>query len=456
MNDQADPTSGGSGGTKTQERGLRRAISRPMLTFFIIGDILGTGIYALVGEVGADVGGAIWVSFLVAIVAAFITAFSYAELVTKYPRASGAALYANKAFRIPFVTFMVGFAIVMSGLTSASAAAVTVGGDYLAEFVTLPTVLVAIVTIALLSLVNAIGVRESVRLNLGFTAIELTGLLIIILIGVFALVGGTGEPSRAFEFKEGVSAPLAALSGGALAFFAMVGFEDSVNMAEETHEPSKVFPPALFIGLAVTGIVYMLVAFTASMVVETQQLADSSGPLLEVIEQADAPVPGWLFSLIALIAVSNSALINLMMGSRLLYGMANQGILPSALGRVHPSRRTPILAIIFLAVAGFILVASTDVESLGATTAALLLAVFTLVNIAALVLRRDKVDHEHFVAPTFMPVLGVVVSVGLLTRQEGTVLVRGLVLLAIGVALWGLNALISSRVEMAPAEGAGG
>lgn len=147
------------------------------------------GIYALVGEVGGDVGGAIWMSFLVTILVAFVTAFAYAELVTKYPYAAGAALYVNKAFGFPFLTFVIAFAVVMSGITSASAAGVTFGGDYLTEFVTLPTVAVAVAFLAILSLVNFWGISESVKLNLVFTAIELSGLLIIIVIGLVTVLG---------------------------------------------------------------------------------------------------------------------------------------------------------------------------------------------------------------------------------------------------------------------------
>jgi APA family basic amino acid/polyamine antiporter len=440
----------GQGAAAKEE--LRRVISRPMLTFFIIGDILGTGIYALVGEVGGRVGGAIWMSFLVSVLIAFITAFAYAELVTKYPHAAGAALYVNNAWGIPFLTFIVAFAVVTSGITSASAAGVTFGGDYLAEFVTLPTVGVALAFLVVLSLINFWGIRESVRLNMLLTAIELTGLAIIIVIGFVTLLSGGGDPGRAFELKQGISPPLAVLSGAALAFFAMVGFEDSVNVAEETRAPNRAFPPALFTGLLVTGCVYLLVAFTASMVVPTDRLAASSGPLLEVVKVSGSPVPAALFSLIALVAVSNSALINLIMGSRLMYGMANQGIVPRLFGKVHSARRTPLPSIVFVALIGAVLVSTADVEALGATTAALLLAVFTLVNVSVLVLRKDRVEHTHFVAPRALPVLGAICCLGLLTRQEGGVLIRAVVLLLVGVALWVVNRLITGRVATIKAD----
>ena len=431
---------------------LKRVITRPLLTIFILGDILGTGIYALVGEVGGEVGGAIWTSFLAAIVIALLTAFAYAELVTKYPHAAGAARYVHTAFRKSFFTFMVAFAVMASGITSASAAARVFGGDYLAEFVKLPVVAVAFAFVIVLALINFRGISESVKVNLLFTLIEVLGLLFIILIGVVALVGGDGDPGRAFEFNSETALPLAIANGAALAFFAMVGFEDSVNVAEETKEPSKIFPPALFTGLIVAGIVYVLVAMTASMVVPTGRLVGSSGPLLEVVKLGPIDISPKIFSVVALVAVSNSALINLIMASRLAYGMGNQGIIPSIFSRVHRSRQTPWVSIIFTSGIALALIATTDVEALGATTAALLLAVFTVVNITVLVLRRDLVDHKHFVAPSAIPVVAAIACALLLTRQEVDVLLRALILVGIGVGLYVLNWLVAGRTEELKAE----
>ena len=155
---------------------LKRVIGPKVLTVFIIGDILGAGIYALVGEVGAEVGGAIWTAFLVSFVLAFFTAFAYAELVTKYPRAAGAALYTHKAFRAPFLTFVVAFAVMSSGIASASTLARAFAGDYLTEFVDLPLVLAALIFIVIVALINSRGIAESVRLNVVLTGIEVFGL----------------------------------------------------------------------------------------------------------------------------------------------------------------------------------------------------------------------------------------------------------------------------------------
>ncbi len=422
---------------------LTRAITRNMLLLFVIGDMLGAGIYALVGEVGGRVGGAIWMSFAFAMALALFTAFAYAELVTKYPQAAGAALYVNKAFHLSFVTFMVAFAVMLSGITSASTLARAFGGDYLEVFVSLPTVLVGIAFIAVVALINFRGIGESVKINIVFTLIEVVGLLLIIVIGIAALADGIGDPSRAFEFTGDESVPLAILGGAGLAFFALIGFEDSVNVAEETQDPERNYPRALFGGLVIAGLIYIAVSMVASMVVPTAKLAESSGPLLEVADQGPLAMNTKVFAAIALVAVANTALINMIMASRLVYGMSRQGIVPRLLGRVHSARRTPWVAIVFTSLIAVLLISTGDLATLADMTVLLLLLVFTGVNIAVLVLRRDPVEHGHFRAPTAVPVIGAVVSLALMTTKDPEVFLRAGGLLALGAVLWLLNRLLT-------------
>ena len=410
-----------------------------MLLFFILGDILGAGIYALVGEVAGEVGGAVWTAFLVALALALLTAFAYAELVTKYPHAGGAALFINRAFRIPFLTFLVAFAVMASGVTSASTLSRAFAGDYLHDFVDIPTTLAALVFIVVVALVNYRGISESVKTNVVLTLVELSGLVIIILIGAWALGNGDAEVGRNFEFKEGETAFLAILAGTALAFYALIGFEDSANVAEETQDPRRSFPYALFAGVLIAGGIYFLVTFTASMVVPTEQLANSDGPLLEVVRQG-SEIPTRFFSAIALLAIANGALINMIMASRLLYGMAQERVMPEALGRVHADRRTPWVAIIFTTGVAMVLISIGKLEELAVVTVMLLLIVFALVNLAVLVLRRERVEHDHFVTPRIFPILGILISTVLFvkraTDQDRTVFVILLALLAIAVLLW--------------------
>jgi amino acid transporter len=430
---------------------LRVAISRNMLLFFVVGDVLGAGIYALVGEVGGRIGGAIWAAFALALALALFTAFAYAELVTKYPQAAGAALYVNKAFRIPFVTFMVAFAVMCSGLTSASTLARAFGGDYLSEFVSLPTVLVGIGFIIVVGLINFRGISESVRLNVVLTTIEMIGLLLVVVIGVAAIAegGSSIDGGRALEIKEGESLIPAVMAGAGLAFFALIGFEDSVNVAEETQNPQRDYPRALFGGLLLAGVIYLLVTIVASIVVPTGRLAGSDGPLLEVVQVGPLSMSTEVFSAIALFALANGALINMIMASRLMYGMSRQRILPAVFGRVHGGRRTPWVAIVTTTIIAIALISSGELDTLADMTVLLLLVVFAIVNVAVLVLRRDPVAHDHFRAPAAIPVIGAVVSVALMTTKDADIFLRAGLLLAVGVVLWGINWLLHGRHQPA-------
>jgi basic amino acid/polyamine antiporter, APA family len=443
----------------TEATHLNRVITRPMLTFFILGDILGAGIYALTGQVAGDVGGAIWASFLLAFLLAFVTAFAYLELVTKYPRAAGAALYVHRAFAIGILSFLVTVAVMASGVTSASFSATRIGGRYwegLFDVTGPPTVLIGILVISLVAVVNYWGVGESIRINIAITVIELTGLLFIIAIGIYVLLSGDGNPGQAFEFKDtGFGALTGITAGAATGFYAFIGFEDSVNMAEEVKNPQRTFPPALVGGIVAASIIYLLVGFTAAMTVPLDVLTESTGPLLEIVRIGvpDLNVDT-AFAAVAIVAVSNTMLINMLMASRLLYGMANQGVLPHVFSWVSP-RRTPWFAIIFTTALSIVLILLIeDFANLADTTVLLLTGVFLLVNICVLVLRRDPVGHDHFVAPSYLPVIGAIVSAIFLfpLDRDTEIYILAVWLLIGGLVLWAINYAITRRPGTVVAE----
>jgi amino acid transporter len=228
-----------------------------------------------------------------------------------------------------------------------------------------------------------------------------------------------------------------------------------VNVAEETQHPSRNYPRAIFGALFIAGIVYLLVTFTASMVVPTGELAGSSGPLLEVVERGTLPVPSKLFAAIALLAVSNGALINMIMASRIVYGMSDQGVVPTLFSRVHEGRRTPWVAILFTVSIAFVLLAVLGgnpdaLDTLGSTTVVLLLLAFIMVNVSVMVLRSDRVDHEHFRTPTIFPILGIVVSVALLIYtavSDISIFFLAALLLGIGLVLYAVNFLVKRSVD---------
>jgi basic amino acid/polyamine antiporter, APA family len=428
---------------------LRRAIGPRLLLFLVIGDMLGTGIYALTGDVAGRVGGAAWLAFGGAFLVAMLTATSYLELVGKYPSAAGAALYSQRAFNSRFITFLVGFAVMCSALTSVAAAS-RAFSSYFQELFVVPLVVLVPLFIVGLAWINFRGIVESVKINVALTCIELFGLFIVIAIGTLALSQGIGEPARALEFNAGADPFALVISGAALAFFAIIGFEDSVNMVEETENPQRDFPRAFFIGISITGVVYMLVAFFTTALVPIDVLRESNQDLLEVVRAGAPWFPLVVFSVIAMTAVGNTSLINLMMASRLLYGMAKERAIPRAFSAVHERRRTPWFAILCTTAVALALASWSGVRTLGGTTALLLLCVFAIVNLAVLLLRKRPVVHAHYRAPTVCPVLGFVSCVYLaspLAGREGAQYVIAGVLLLIGIALFLLNALLERRID---------
>ncbi len=456
------------------EPDLVRVMGPRLLLLFIVGDILGTGVYALTGSVAGEVGGAAWAPFLVAFAVATVTAFSYLELVTKFPQAAGAALYTHKAFGVHFVTFLVAFTVMCSGITSASTASnafagfINDGFDLGFDVGGTGILLIALAFMGVVALVNFRGVGESVKANVVLTLVELSGLLLIIFIGLFAVTQGNADFSRVvvFESPSDKSTFFAITAATSLAFFAMVGFEDSVNMAEECHNPVRDFPRMMLAGLGITGTIYVLVSITAVALVPVGDLIDpAKGQALTQVVAAGAPnLPfDTIFPFIGMFAVANSALINMLMASRLLYGMANQDVLPRPFGKVHPTRRTPWVSIVFTTAISFGLIiyvvratasadGATSVALLGGTTALLLLCVFTIVNIAVLILRKQPVEHDHFRAPTWLPYLGAVACAflaGPWARSDDQLQqyeIAG-ILLAVGIVLWVLTWLTNRGVR---------
>ncbi|WP_217184957.1 APC family permease [Streptomyces sp. AC495_CC817] len=425
---------------------LRRAVTGPLLYAFILGDVLGAGIYALMGVLSEKAGGMLWAPLILALLLALLTAGSYAELVTKYPKAGGAAVFAERAFRSRTVSFLVGFSMLAAGVTSAAGLAIAFAGDYLRTFIDLPTIPVAIVFLAIVAALNARGVRESLGANLVMTAIELSGLVIVIVVvGVF-LGGGGGDLSRVTAAPEGTPVALAVLSGAVIAYYSFVGFETSANLIEEVRSPSRTYPRALFGALLTAGAVYVLVGVASAAALPPADLQESSGPLLAVVEATGISVPSWLFSLIALIAVANGALLTMIMTSRLTYGMSEQGLLPEVLSRVLPRRRTPWVAIVATTAIAMLLALVGDLATLAETVVLLLLIVFLSANVSVLVLRRDQVEHDHFRVWTVVPVLGIASCLLLMSQQRPVIWLFGAGLLAVGVVL-SLLARIGRRRE---------
>ncbi len=404
---------------------LKRSITGRLLFFYVLGDVLGSGIYVLIGAVAAVVGGAFWIAFGVGVAVATITGLAYAELVTKYPQAAGAALYVNKAFRNRTLTFVV--TICALGAVFAAAGSLATGfATYFDSVWSLPpALLVSIGFILVLAVVNYIGITESVVINMVMTIVEVVGLVIVLAIGVVFVARGDADFSGLTTVSTDGSVAWAIVAGVALAVFAMTGFENAANVAEETIDPARTFPKALVGGMICAGVIYVLVAMTAQLVVGAGTLSAASEAgepsLLEVVKADVLPVSVTLFAVIAMIAITNTTLVAVVTQSRILYGMAREDVVPGVFAKVHPTRRSPWVALILSAavVVGLLVVgellAQLGLEidlitTLANVTVLLLLVIYDLVIISALKLRGDPDTGTGatFRAPTPLLAVGLV------------------------------------------------
>ncbi|CAA9309322.1 MAG: Uncharacterized amino acid permease, GabP family [uncultured Friedmanniella sp.] len=442
---------------------LKRSITGRQLYFYVVGDVMGSGIYVLVGLVAAAVGGAFWMAFLAGVAIAAITGLAYAELVTKYPQAAGASLYIHKAFRSPVLTFF----ITICMLSANMAAVGSLASGFVRYFSSLVgmsensiwgATVVALVFVAIITIINLIGITESVVVTVVMTFIEVAGLIIVMIIGVIALVRGVNDPSVLLQFSAEGSPVIAVLAGVSLAFFAMTGFENVANVAEETINPSRAFPRALIGGMVTAGVVYVLVSISAALAVPIEALAGNT--LLEVIRADLFFIPATImlvvFALIATIAISNTTLVTVVAQSRILYGMARQDVVPSVFAKIHPTRRSPYVALLFgAAIVGALLLIGAAIRStqgglpeeeqldivdrLATITVVFLLFIYALVIVACLKLRGRDESSETYRANTpllFVGILGnlAVLAYTLIDDPAALFWVAGL--LAVGLLLY--------------------
>ena len=441
----------------SDQSGLKRALGLRALVVYGVGGMLGGGIYALVGEVAAKAGSLAWLSFLLAMVVATPTAFSYAALATRFPRSGGEAVYIRHGFGTRHGGLLVGWLVIFSGMASMATLAHAFAGYAATLLDTTGTggsrgLILAFLLV--LGAINGWGIRFTSRANIVATTIEFSGLLLVILAGI-AVVGGWTDAAGSTMAHAPPSDParagdsplwLGVLLSANLAFYAYIGFEDMVNVAEEVTEPRRVYPRAIVMALVTVGLVYAAVTSLATAAVSPGRLAASGAPLQEVIAVGAAWVPSPVFTVIALFAVGNSALLNFVMASRLAYGMANDGLLPRWLGRVHPARRTPLRAIGIILVLTAVLGLSGTLRSLAGTTSLLILIVFVMVNGSLLRIRlgqaeQDAEDPKAFRVPRSVPIAGMVLAVSLMPLAPDGSLRTAALVAGAGLALIGFRFL---------------
>jgi len=448
--------------------GLKRSITQKQLFFYTLGDVLGSGIYVLIGLVAAAIGGAFWLAFAIGVTVAAITGSAYAELVTKYPQAAGAALYVNKAFGNKALTFL----ITVSFLSASFAATGSLATGFSAYFATLwagpPALLVSLVFLFFLNIVNFIGITESVVMNMVMTFVEVTGLIIVMIIGIWFIAEGDADFGVLTDISVSGNPALAVLAGIAFSFFAMTGFENTANVAEETIDPYRAFPRSLVGGMIVAGIIYVLVSMAAALTVPTKTLAESPAALLEVVERGILPIDtgfmSTLFSVIALVAITNTTLVTVVTQPRILYGMAKEDVVPGAFAKIHASRRSPWVGLLFSAVVVASLLITGNllaeagvgidlVERLALVTVIFLLGIYALVIVTCLKLRGQDEDERTFRANTPLLIVGLIGNLAILgyaIKDDPTSLIWCAALLAIGGVLFLVEYSMGSKKGAKP------
>lgn len=389
---------------------LARTLGLPLLTLYGLGNILGAGIYVLIGEVAGAAGGLAPLAFLVAALLVTCTAFTYGELAARHPVSAGEAAYLQAAFGRAWLSMSVGLLIATAGMVSAAAILHGFAG-YLGVFATLPAWAGMLGLTVVLSALAAWGIRESVQMAALLTLAELAGLLAVVWLGRPHLDGVLTDVVAGARDGTWAAAWPGVVQGAFLAFYAFIGFEDMVNVAEEVVEPGRTMRRAILLALAVATGTYLLVAVVAVGAVPPAELASSAAPLALVWSRITTAPPA-VIALVGLFAVVNGALVQIIMASRIFYGMSRQGWLPAALGRVHARRRTPIAATALVGILIFAFAVALPIVTLAGLTSLLVLVVFTLMHLALLALgARARRETGRWPPHSWVPALGAGVNV---------------------------------------------
>lgn len=410
MSDDARP-----GAVAGQPRGaLARSLPLGLVVLYGLGVTIGAGIYVLVGLAAAKAGTSAPLAFIVAAVVMGFTAATFAEFAGRLPVSAGEAAYVLAGFGSKALGTAVGLLVIAAGIIAA--AAITTGSvGYIGIFVGLPPTLLTVLVLLVMGGIAARGMLMSAWVAGVMTLIEVGGLVFIIAIGLMA------RP----EIIQGVAGTIPAtgdsmawfglLAATLLAFFAFIGFEGLVNIAEEVHEPERTLPRAIFLTLVFSTILYILVVVVAMAWVSREELAGSAAPLALVFERVTG-APPYLVAAIAIVATLNGIIAQIILAARVAYGLAVQGGLPATLGNVHPSTRTPLLATVLVTLLAIFFALMLPIDRLAEWTSRLMLAIFALVNASLVVvkLRGDMAPPGTFLVPVSVPILGALSSLALL------------------------------------------
>jgi APA family basic amino acid/polyamine antiporter len=409
---------------------LKRTIGTFEATIFGVGIILGAGIYSLIGPAAGSAGNSLWLSFIIGAVISSFTGLSYAELSTMFPRAAAEYVYVKRASGSRFLAFILAWLIIFAGVAAASTVAVGFAG-YLRSFLYAPTPLIAIALIGLLSAISFIGIEESSKVNVLFTGIEIFGLVLIIILGMSRSVN--------LNYLQSPFGLEGIVGAAALVFFAYIGFEDIVNLAEETERPAKTIPKALILSILITTILYILLATSVVRLAGGTELSRSEAPLAYAASMVLGANAFVLLSAVALFATANTVLILLIVGSRMIYGVARDGSLPVIFSAIHKSRGTPWAAALAIMIASMLFAAVGDLRVLASVANFAAFAIFFSVNLSLIWLRFKMPETERpFRVPLalgklpIIPTLGLISCVILISYLDLLGVILGIAALAIG------------------------
>lgn len=390
----------------THQPKLKRTLNLPLLVFYGLGTTIGAGIYVLVGAAAGRAGMYAPIAFILAAIGIAPTAASYAELSTRYPVSAGEAAYVNAGYRTRWISIAVGWLVIISGTVASATIAIGCAG-YIRTFINTPQALTIGLVVAAMGLVAVWGILESIVLTAVFTVIEAGGLVMIIYLGFNSDIDVIVRLPEVLPPLSDMFIWLGIANAGLLAVFAFIGFEDMVNVAEETKRPQSTLPWAIFLTLGITTLLYTLVTTIAVLTIPVNELAQSEAPLAHVYQKLSGGSP-IIISLIAVFATLNTILIQIIMVSRVIYGMANQNNMPRIFARVNARTQTPLQATFAVAVATLILALALPLERLAELTSQIVLIIWILAN-GALVLikwRDDPAPEGAFIVSTWIPVAG--------------------------------------------------
>jgi basic amino acid/polyamine antiporter, APA family len=439
---------------KSRDPTLKREASLFQVVAYGVGNIIGAGIYVLVGQAAGLSGGLIWLAFLVGAVIALFTGLSYAELSSMYPRAASEYVFLGRAYGNRLLSFLTEWTMLLTEIVAAAAVSVGFAG-YLSTELNFPEIPVAAVLLIILTLISIGGVKDSLRLNTVLSLVAISGLALVVIAGIgrFGTVSYSASPF-------GLSGVLGA---AVLVFFAYIGFDNMSNLSEETKDPEKTIPRGLLIAVGITTVLYVLVGVATVSLASLERLSSSSAPLAYAVSTSLGPVAYDLLTVIALLTTFNTVLVLLIVSSRIIYGMAREGALPSFLGKISRRTRTPTIASLMILAITLAILPLGKVGIIAKITSFGSLLTFALVNVALLHLRRVA---PHLRRPFRTPLsvgwvsitalIGVVSCLALLTQFDWLSISLGLVLpfsgLLIHLLMHGRNILRTDRAIHQPHE----